>query len=262
MKVHHLNCATMQPSVGEIVCHVLLLETDTSLVLVDTGFGLADIADPRRIGPMRHLLKPVLDDSETAIRQIEALGLDPRDVCDIVVTHFDMDHIGGLADFPDARIHVSAPEARGAVHSPNLYERFRYRSSQWSHGPRLVEHEPSGDDWRGFSTTRALTDVADGIVLVGLVGHSRGHCAVAVDTGEGWLLHAGDAYMQRAEVTGGSGVPAPIRLMEYVEAHSRRQWHTSREQLAELIRTDPDVEVFCAHDPAELAARQATSEFG
>ena len=46
MRVHHLNCGTMNPHViGRIVCHVLLCETDAGLVLVDTGFGLADVAD-------------------------------------------------------------------------------------------------------------------------------------------------------------------------------------------------------------------------
>ena len=52
MKVHHLNCGTMRmPTVPTLVSHVLLLETDAGLVLVDTGFGLEDIAGlARRLG--------------------------------------------------------------------------------------------------------------------------------------------------------------------------------------------------------------------
>lgn len=252
MKVHHLNCGSMRPVSGEIVCHVLLLETDDRLVLVDTGFGLDDIRAPRRrLGPVRHLIKPVLEERETAYHQILALGLDPHDVRDIVLTHFDLDHIGGLADFPQARVHASSVEVRGAMRAPNLYERVRYRPRQWSHGPRVVAHEPSGDPWRGFTAARALNDVADGLVMIGLVGHSRGHTAVAVDTGDGWLLHAGDAYMLRAEVTGGSA-PAAIAAMEWAEAHDRPQWRSSRAQLARVIEGDPGVTVFCAHDPGEF----------
>ena len=44
MKVHHLNCGTMHPyGVPTIVCHVLLVETDNGLVLVDTGYGVAGL---------------------------------------------------------------------------------------------------------------------------------------------------------------------------------------------------------------------------
>ena len=62
MKVHHLNCGTMHPyGVPTIVCHVLLVETGNGLVLVDTGYGSQDCDDHARIGPTRHLFKPVFD---------------------------------------------------------------------------------------------------------------------------------------------------------------------------------------------------------
>ena len=70
MKVHHLNCGTMDAPGADIVCHVLLVETDNGLVLVDSGFGLRDCADPTRIGPSRHLLRPIFDVNETAARQV------------------------------------------------------------------------------------------------------------------------------------------------------------------------------------------------
>ena len=50
MKAHHLSCGTMRmPTVPTLVSHVLLLETDAGLVLVDTGFGLEDIAGQARV---------------------------------------------------------------------------------------------------------------------------------------------------------------------------------------------------------------------
>jgi hypothetical protein len=43
VKVHHLNCGTLYPfGCGEMVCHVLLVETGNGLVPVDTGFGPKD----------------------------------------------------------------------------------------------------------------------------------------------------------------------------------------------------------------------------
>ena len=63
MHVHHLNAGTMCPMSARLVngqgglfkrarlvCHVLLLETEDGLVLVDTGLGLGDIAKPERLG--------------------------------------------------------------------------------------------------------------------------------------------------------------------------------------------------------------------
>lgn len=142
MKVHHLNCGSMDAPGSALVCHVLLVESDRGLVLVDTGFGLRDCENPARVGPFRHVIRPAFDPAETAARQIETLGFRRTDVRHIVVTHFDFDHIGGIGDFPNAFVHVTTAEARGAVHTPSLRERIRYRSVQWAHQPKLVEHSP------------------------------------------------------------------------------------------------------------------------
>jgi len=59
MRVHHLNCISTCPLGrklmdarseslrGKLTCHCVLIETADSLVLLDTGFGLRDVADPR-----------------------------------------------------------------------------------------------------------------------------------------------------------------------------------------------------------------------
>ncbi|HJK90467.1 MAG TPA: MBL fold metallo-hydrolase, partial [Polyangiaceae bacterium LLY-WYZ-15_(1-7)] len=155
MRVHHLRCGTMCPFArrlitgeggllerGELVCHVLLVEAPGGLVLVDTGFGTDDLRDPAtRLGPVRHLLQPTYAPAETARAQIEALGLDPADVRHIVLTHLDLDHAGGLSDFPAARVHLLADEQGAALAPPTAAERSRYRSAQWAHGP----------DWRPYA---------------------------------------------------------------------------------------------------------------
>src|SRR3954451_16840299 len=104
MRIHHLNAISSCPlggrwmdgrtteSIrGRLACHCLLVETNTGLVLVDTGFGLRDVATPRaRLSPFfLALLRPELREEMTAIRQIEALGFDRKDVRDILLTHLD-----------------------------------------------------------------------------------------------------------------------------------------------------------------------------
>jgi glyoxylase-like metal-dependent hydrolase (beta-lactamase superfamily II) len=56
----------------------------------------------------------------------------------------------------------------------------------------------------GFEAVRDLDGLPPEILLVPLAGHTWGHSAVAIDTGDGWLLHAGDAYFFRGESAGRS----------------------------------------------------------
>ena len=260
MRVHHLNCGTLQPLTGSLICHVLLVETDNGLVLVDTGFGLADIVHPaERLGRARRLIRPALRVEETAVRQVEALGFRPADVRHVVVTHFDIDHIGGLADFPHARVHVTAAEHEGAIRPPTSRERGRFRPAQWAHGPDFVQHTPDGEAWRGFAAAKPLTEIDPGIVLISLPGHTRGHACVAVDAGDRWLLHAGDAFYSPASVGGPGRVPLALRAMETLVAFDRDRVRENHARLAELNRqAEPDLAVFCAHDPGAYRALSGT----
>lgn len=249
----------MQPLGGDLVCHVLLIETEAGLVLVDSGFGVDDAASPAsRIGPSRFLTRPILDPDESALRQVERLGFSGEDVRHIIVTHFDSDHIGGLSDFPHVQVHTTAAEVLGAITEPSWRERIRYRSAQWAHGPNLVEHRAEGESWLGFAAAKELTAIAPGIVLVPLPGHTRGHTAIAVDTGDRWLLHAGDAFYHPSSNGGGGIAPLSLRLMEPLIAFDRRQVRENHERLAELrTRSDVNLHLFCAHDPVGLADAQA-----
>ena len=264
--VHHLSCGTMCPSAGrvglvprELVTHCLLVESDDRLVLVDTGFGVDDVEQgPRRLGPAPLLLGLRRDLAATAAHQLRGLGHDPADVTDVVVTHLDLDHAGGLADFPAARVHVHARELEAARH-PALAERMRYAAVQWAHGPQWVEHTEAGDDWFGFES---VTAVGDDMVMVPLHGHTRGHCGVAVRRpGGGWLLHAGDAYFHTGDVQLPRRCPPGLRAFQRVMGIENTGRARNLARLQELRRDRADeVTMFCAHDKSELVALQrATS---
>ncbi|WP_343230390.1 MBL fold metallo-hydrolase [Xanthomonas euvesicatoria] len=77
------------------------METSAGLVLIDTGFGLRDVAEPgaRLSRFFLALVKPDLREEMTAIRQIQRLGLDPRDVRHIVLTHLDSTTPAGWTTF-------------------------------------------------------------------------------------------------------------------------------------------------------------------
>lgn len=269
MRVHHLNCATFCPLGGGLfwgprcgfprtrfICHCLLIEADAGLVLVDTGLGLADVTHPyRRLGLSYSLLmQPISDRLETAASQVESLGFQRDNVRDIILTHLDRDHAGGLPDFPGARVHVLEEEYRAATNGLARFARHRYQPSQWNHGPRWVRYGAGGEGWLGFEGVTPLDGLPPEILLVPMHGHTHGHCGVAVAIGGGWLLHAGDAYYHHGLFSGDSlwrrpGLALTQRLVEVdraAAAHNRRRLRAIAGDHGSAVR------IFCSHDPEEL----------
>ncbi len=236
---------------AQIICHCLLIEGADGLVLVDTGFGLDDMRNTRQLGLIFDtLFRPQARESETAVEQVRALGFDPRDVRHIVATHLDVDHAGGLPDFPQAHVHVLGAELKAALH-PNLLERERYVAAHWAHGPRWVEHEVAGDEWLGFESVQILPDSDAEILMVPLLGHTRGHTGVAIKRDSGWLLHCGDAFFHRGELQTPPSCPPVLKAFQNVNSVQNGKRRQNQERLRELaLRAAGEVELFNSHDPA------------
>lgn len=248
---------------AELVSHCLLLETDThGLVLVDTGIGVDDVRDTRRLGGFfgRAMAIDSRKAQMPALAQVEALGFRRRDVRHLVLTHLDFDHAGGLPDFPDAVVHVHAKEKEAALAGLTLNQRQRYRRSQFTHGPAWDTYDAVGEPWKGVPAVRQLDGLPPEILALPLPGHSEGHAAIAVDTGDGWLVHGGDSYFHRSVVQrgDGSGTPWALRGVERFIAFDQKRVRTNHAMLAELAKHD-DVTVFSAHDPVEYQRLRSAS---
>ena len=275
MRIHHLNCGTDCPfggaffdgrskgPTGRLVCHCLLIETNDGLVLVDTGYGLKDVdhphrqPDPRITRTMRSLLNIKLREEETAIRQIERLGFSPADVRHILLTHLDFDHAGGLEDFPHATIHLMDAEFSAATGPrKGFVPRNRYRPAQYNEVEHWRRYAGNGEAWFGFPAVRALEGLPPEILFVPLPGHTWGHAGIAIQTGDGWFLHAGDAYFYRGEMRGPKrkctpGLRGYQRMME-VDRNARL---ANQERLRQLsVEQAGAVKIICAHDPVEFEA--------
>ena len=257
LHVHHLNCAhvtTMKLDGLVLACHVMVVETpDSGLVLVDTGLGTADYADiSSRLGwSFAHLYaKPTIDPSLAAIEQLRALGLDPHDVRHIVQTHLDLDHVGGLSDFPWAQVHVHATELEAALARKGIKAKGRYRPGMWAHGPNWQTYATEGEPWFGFEAVRALRGLPEEILFVPLPGHTVGHCGVAIDTDQGWLLNAGDAYFDPREVHQPRRQCAlGVGMFQRVVTTDKALRFHNQDRLRTFIAAHPEVNVFAAHEP-------------
>jgi glyoxylase-like metal-dependent hydrolase (beta-lactamase superfamily II) len=280
MRIHHLNCVSTCPLGGALMdgrsfsslrgrlaCHCLLVETPRELVLVDTGFGLRDIADPpsRLSKFFLFLLRPEFREEYAAVRQIARLGYDPRDVRHIVLTHLDFDHAGGLDDFPQATIHLLAAEERYAVAQKTMLDRMRFRPQQWEgtrDNWRGYDHA-GGERWLGFDGVHSLTGLPPEILLVPLIGHTLGHAGVAVKRRNDWLLQAGDAYFYHAEMHPERPRCTPgLRFYQWMMEKDRGRRLANQARLRALAASTEAVEIICGHDPEELErhARKPTTE--
>lgn len=263
MRVHHLNCGTMCVplqrfmagegsafGVHRLVCHCLLIETPSDgLVLVDTGFGLRDVANPsERLGPSRHILGAQFRVAECARNQVEALGFSAADVRHIILTHLDLDHAGGLSDFPDARVHLMSAEKSAADGQATLMDRLRFRPKQWADVSDWSTYDVNGSQWNGFDCVRELNGLPPEILIVPLHGHTAGHAGVVVN-GASVMFHCGDAYYNRAALRGELG--RGLRMMQRSTAVDYQRMLANQGRLAELSKDD-GIQLFCAHDANEL----------
>lgn len=264
MRVHHFNAGTMRPPGGrlidghggylhraELVCHCLLVDTGTELVLIETGMGSPSVRQPDQwLGRQFVRLTGARPGAaETAAAQVNELGYAIEDVRHIVLTHLDLDHAGGLVDFPHATVHVYAEELRALLAGDP-----RYRKIQFAHGPQWMSYADTGAPWFGFEAVRELKGLPPEILLVPLAGHTRGHAGVAVESDEGWLLNAGDAYFFHRELDPARPYcPPGLALFERRVQTLPGPRRENQQRLRELRRDHPEITVFSAHDRVELS---------
>lgn len=245
---------------GHMVSHCIVVETERDgLVLVDTGFGTRDVEGRTGLSrSFRTFVGPKLEHAETALSQIAALGLRAADVRHIVVTHLDLDHAGGLCDFPGAKVHCHSREHAAAMTRRHYKERGRYLSAHWTHNPQWQLYTEAGDTWRGLPSITRLRGLDTDIGIVPMHGHTRGHSAVILRDRDRWLVHAGDAYFHRNSVVAGGRVPLGLRAFERAAEMSSAQRRASLAALRRLRESYDDVAMFCAHDPSEYEAMRAS----
>ena len=177
----------------------LLIEASNDLILIDTGSGAlaGDRHGRENLGKL--------------FQGLEVLGVAPEDISIVLLTHLHSDHVWGcFGPADDAPVFSSA---RHVVH----------RAEWEGMHPSLI------DDLKRLEPFGELAEdgdfVAPGIKLICAPGHSPGHCAVQITSGDAELLCVGDA------------VAHPLNLMypEWTMAHegSPRLAIASRKKLLE-----------------------------
>jgi glyoxylase-like metal-dependent hydrolase (beta-lactamase superfamily II) len=180
--------------------YAFAIEHCDGVILVDSGAnaGLKDL--PRWHPYFCFAVRFDVEREQEAGPQLRALGIGPRDVKTIVLTHLHIDHDGGLHDFAASEILVSPGELRAAS---GLAGQIRgYLPQRWPNGFDPKPLALSNESFGPFPWSRRVT--ADGaVVAIPTPGHTRDHPSVVVEDGDAIVVIAGDASYTQANLIAG-----------------------------------------------------------
>jgi len=200
-------------------------------ILVDTGFD-EGMAQKRR----RTITTPV-----TA--GLQALGVSPAAIEDVILTHLHYDHCGNYDAFPNARYHVQDAEVAYATGRYMCHPLMRIpfeaedvvRLVRNVHAGRVVFHD-------------GVDEIAPGISVHKIGGHSKGLQCVRVNTRRGAVVLASDCCHLYPHYLEGRVYPVTYNVAEVLEGY-----HTIRRLAAS------DDHVVPGHDPAVIETYPALS---
>jgi glyoxylase-like metal-dependent hydrolase (beta-lactamase superfamily II) len=177
-----LDDLLLPPDVYKWPLNAVVVRSGGRTVLIDAGIGVEYPDFPRS--------------GQLALR-LDAAGIDPASVTDVVLTHMHFDHVGGLlADGlrgrlrPDLPVHLAAAEAEfwaspdfsRASMPPPVQEKIRSVAGRFL------------DEYRSqLRPFEAEYEVAPGVVVSRTGGHTPGHSVVRLASGGDRLTFSGDA---------------------------------------------------------------------
>jgi glyoxylase-like metal-dependent hydrolase (beta-lactamase superfamily II) len=146
-------------------------------------------------------------------RRLEALGLEPRDVHRVVLSHLHWDHALNFEMFREAEFVLTRAEWDSVQREPGrdtATPQFLWAALEAQVSVKMVDEVEWPDD----------------VQVCPVPGHTVGHLALAVDTARGRVMLAGDALPNQESWLSGS--PDPIfysreearRSLAYMVAHS------------------------------------------
>ncbi len=206
------------PSVATLIVH-----EKEGPVLFDTGYARR-LLDETHTFPERlyEMMTPVqVEQQEEAASQLKAMGIQPQEIKNIVISHFHADHVAGLKDFGNSRFHFHPAgyrdiQARGRFSGVSagllkglLPQDFEARSLALEDRSGFAEIPELGKGWMGRPLFKD-----ESILVVPLPGHAAGHLGLFVRPRSGkpkFLL--GDAVWVKESLETGVGPIPLVRLL-------------------------------------------------
>lgn len=188
---NYLGKVDFHDAESDLDYYVWVLRRGEEIYLVDTGFG----EEAARQRSRELFMRPAAG--------LALLGIDAAQVKNVILTHLHYDHAGTLVDFPAATFHVQDAEptyvtGRCMCHAPlrhpyDVEDIVQYVRKLYA--GRVTFHN-------------GTAQVAPGLTLHLVGGHTRGLQIVRVWTQRGWVVLASDASHLYGNI--GNSAPFPI----------------------------------------------------
>lgn len=223
------------------------------LCLIDTGYGPAVWQASRNLPARAHRWATplVLPPGDSPRAVLSAAGIDPARVDRVFVSHFHVDHIGGLREFDGVPIVCRGDALDKLRHLPEgqqvrsgflaglLPDDFDTRSE--SVDKHLLA---AGDNLAGLATHDYFGDGS--LLLVDLPGHALGHTGYVLSTERGRVFYTVDACWDVGVLRSGRRLPA---ISAWLQHDFASYCHTQASMLA-VSESLPIVACHCASTQA------------
>lgn len=178
------------------------------------------------------------------IETLSALGVDVAAATDLILTHLHYDHVGNLAHFPAATMHLQEQEIDFAT-GPYMSER-KYSLAYCPEHVGAVIGAVEGGRVRLYDGD---ADLAPGLSIHRVGGHTSGMQVVRVLTRRGWVVIASDAIHYYEELERGVPWTNAVDLGDMLAAHATLRG-----------LADSEDHIVAAHDPRVLGLYPAPTE--
>ncbi|MGL4740801.1 MAG: N-acyl homoserine lactonase family protein [Sarcina sp.] len=212
------------------------IEHPKGKVLIDTGWH----KDVRK-HPIKHMSatlymasKPNLPQNKAIDEQLSKLGIYPKDLDYVFLTHMDCDHASGIGLVKDAKKIMISEEEFQAVKKGNI----RYRNRFWK-GVNIEYFKMKDSEYGPFK--RSYDVFGDGsILLMDAKGHTEGNIIIMIKKHGKFILLTGDCGYQKNSWED-LRLPGPLS--------NKYQMMVSLKWVRDMSHKENCVGVFATHDP-------------
>lgn len=213
-----------------------LIEHPKGLVLIDTGWH-KDV----RVNQRKHMSwklniasKARLPLGEAIDEQLQSLGITPKDLDYVFLSHMDVDHISGVDLVKDAKQILTSKEELQAATTGEL----RYEKRLWEN-VNIHTFEMKNSSYGPFGRSYDVFN-DESILMIDVAGHTKGSSATLVQNNGKFILLTGDCGYSK-DSWEKLRLPGPIS--------DKGKMRKTLEWVGEMSHKEGCIEILATHDP-------------